>query len=36
VATVARDQEPNWQPISALGAVASLIDGELEASQDQY
>ena len=30
------DQEPTWQPIEALPMVAALIDGELEACQDQY
>lgn len=31
-----RDQEPNWQPISALPVIASMIDGPLEAGRDQY
>lgn len=30
------DQEPNWQPISALPTIASMIDGQLEAGRDQY
>lgn len=28
--------EPNWQPISALSMIANMIDGQLEASQEQY
>ncbi len=30
------DQEPHWQPISALRMIASMIDGQLEAGRDQY
>ena len=31
-----RDQAPNWQPISALSRVASVIDGQLAAVEDQH
>lgn len=31
-----RNQEPTWYPISALGLIGSLIDGQLDACQDQY
>jgi hypothetical protein len=30
------DPGPTWQPISALGTIASLIDGQLEGGRDQY
>jgi len=33
---MAADQEPNWQPIGALPLLASMIDGQLEHSQEQY
>lgn len=29
-------QAPNWQPISALGRVAAVIDGQLVAVEDQH
>lgn len=28
--------EPNWQPISNLPLIASMIDGQLETAQEQY
>lgn len=31
-----REGQPTWQPISALGLVASLIDAQLEDGQDQH
>lgn len=31
-----RDQEPNWQPISALGLIGSVIDGQLDGCRDQH
>ena len=31
-----RGQAPNWQPISALSRVASVIDGQLAAVEDQH
>ena len=33
---VEREGPPTWQPISALGLVASLIDAQLEVGQDQH
>lgn len=30
---MAREQEPDWQPISALALIASLIDGQLESGK---
>jgi len=33
---VAREQEPDWQPISALALIASLIDGQLESGREQH
>ena len=31
-----QDQEPNWQPISALPMIASMIRETLENTEDQY
>lgn len=28
--------EPNWQPISNLPLIASMIDGQMETAQEQY
>lgn len=33
---MAREQEPDWQPISALALIASLIDGQLESGREQH
>lgn len=33
---MAQDQTPNWQPISALPRIASLIDGMLHETEKQY
>jgi len=33
---VSGDQERNWQPVAALAMIAEMIDGQLEAGQDQY
>jgi hypothetical protein len=33
---VAREREPDWQPISALALIASLIDGQLESGREQH
>jgi hypothetical protein len=33
---MAPDQEPNWQPISALGLIGSVIDGQLASCRDQH
>ncbi|MCA1832865.1 MAG: hypothetical protein LC750_09105 [Actinobacteria bacterium] len=30
------DRQPNWQPISALATIGSLIDGEVDGGRDQY
>jgi len=30
------DQEPSWQPVSALRMIAEMIDGQLEGGRDQY
>lgn len=31
-----QDRQPNWQPISALPQVATVIDGQLHAARDQH
>lgn len=33
---MAREREPDWQPISALALIASLIDGQLESGREQH
>ena len=33
---MADDPAPNWQPITALPLIASLIDGELADGQEHY
>lgn len=31
-----RQEEPTWQPISALGLIGGLIDAQLDSGHDQY
>lgn len=33
---VSGDQQPNWQPVSALPTIASMVDGQLDTGRDQY
>ena len=33
---MAQKQTPNWQPISALPMIASMVDSLLEGAQEQY
>jgi len=33
---VKRQEEPTWQPISALGLIGRLIDAQVEGGRDQY
>lgn len=33
---VERQEEPTWQPISALGLISGLIDAQLNGGRDQY
>jgi len=33
---VQREGEPTWQPISALGLIADLVDSQLDGGRDQY
>ena len=31
-----QDEKPNWQPLSMMPTIASIIDGEVEAFEDLY
>jgi hypothetical protein len=33
---MAKHQQPNWQPVSALPMIAGLIEGTLQATKEQY